>query len=384
MGSLALNAALGEPFKSQPGPPRIASDTQCDIFLANFETMIPTVESSGLQDTVAMASTAHELFKFINLTVGSSTSSSSEDASGDGSSSSLVWVILFSLLILASVTLNTVFILAVVLSRQWTSTHLLIIGFFLVNLLDYALLLFEFSLGPTLRFVYSEEACSLHQLLLQAAPLLTAATFILLVLSSLPSAAPRPSTVMKRLLVGAIISLLLSLPSLAFSGLALYPSGARHCVLDLGGVGAGMGLPTSDLQLPTAIYYLVLRALLPYWVPLLMLPLMWKNMNSKLGSSAVISLPVTVAFSQVIFLLPLALVLTARYLLAASQLPLTSRATFILDVLSSLALLISYFLHLFRPLTALVLEPSLRGSLTASPYLPVLEVETRDKTIPTI
>ena len=37
-----------------------------------------------------------------------------------------------------------------------------------------------------------------------------------------------------------------------------------------------------------------------------------------------------------------------RYLLAASQLPLTSRASFTLDVLSSLALLISYFLHLFR------------------------------------
>ena len=292
--------------------------------------MIPTVESSGLQDTVAMASTAHELFKFINLTVGSSTSS--DDTASDGSSSSLVWVILFSLLILASVTLNTVFILAVVLSRQWTSTHLLIIAFFLINLLDFALLLFEFSLGPTLRFVYSEGACSFYQLLLQAAPLLTAATFILLVLSSLPSAAPRPSTVMKRLLVGGIISLLLSLPSLAFSGLAVYPSGARHCVLDLGGVGAGMGLPTSDLQLPTAIYYLVLRwvvnsyfdltnmsnqlmprSILPYWVPMLMLPLLWRSMNSKLGNSAVISLPVTVAFSHAIFLLPLALVLTARY-----------------------------------------------------------------------
>ena len=220
--------------------------------------MIPTVESSGLQDTVAMASTAHELFKFINLTVGSSTSSS-EDASSDGSSSSLVWVILFSLLILASVTLNTVFILAVVLSRQWSSTHLIIIAFFIINLLDYALLLFEFSLGPTLRFIYSEGGCSFYQLLLQAAPLLTAATFVLLVLSSLPSAAPRPSTVLKRLLLVAIVSLLLSLPSLAFSGLALYPSGARHCVLDLGGVGAEMGLPTKDLQLPTAIYYLVLR-----------------------------------------------------------------------------------------------------------------------------
>ena len=54
------------------------------------------------------------------------------------------------------------------------------------------------------------------------------------------------------------------------------------------------------------------RALLPYWVPLLMLPLMWKSMNTKLGNSAVISLPVTVAFSHAVFLLPLALVLTAR------------------------------------------------------------------------
>ena len=44
-----------------------------------------------------------------------------------------------------------------------------------------------------------------------------------------------------------------------------------------------------------------------------MLPLLWKRMNSKLGSSALISLPVTVAFSHAIFLLPLALVLTARY-----------------------------------------------------------------------
>ena len=45
---------------------------------------------------------------------------------------------------------------------------------------------------------------------------------------------------------------------------------------------------------------------------MLMLPLLWKSMSSKLGSSAMISLPVTVAFSHSIFLLPLALVLTAR------------------------------------------------------------------------
>ena len=275
---------------------------------------------------MAMASTAKELFKFLNLTVDTSTS---DEAASTGSSSSLVWVILFSMLILVSVTLNTVFILSVILSRQCSPTHLLIIAFFLINLLDYALLLFEFSLGPTLRFVYSEGSCSFYQLLIQAAPLLTAATFILLILSTLPTAAPRPSTVLRRLMVGVLVALLVSLPSLAFTGLAVSPSGARHCVLDLGGLGAEIGLPTSDLQLPTAIYYLVLRyvssifsnqeheehlfrALLPFWVPLLLLLVLWKRLKSKAGRSPMISLPLTVAISHVIFLAPLALVLTAR------------------------------------------------------------------------
>ena len=130
-------------------------------------------------------------------------------------------------------------------------------------------------------------------------------------------------------MVGVLVALLLSLPSLAFSGLAVYPSGARHCVLDLGGVGAEMGLPTKDLQLPTAIYYLVLRyissifstqeheehffrAVLPFWVPMLLLPVLWKRLKNKAGSSPIISLPLTVAISHVIFLAPLALVLTAR------------------------------------------------------------------------
>merc|ERR1712012_138381 len=271
------------------------------------------VESREVQDTVAMASTAKELFKFLNLTVGSS---ASDEAASAGSSSSLVWVILFSMLILASVTLNTVFILSVILSRQCSPTHLLIIAFFLINLLDYALLLFEFSLGPTLRFVYSEGSCSFYQLLIQAAPILTAATFILLI----------PSTLLRRLLVGVLVALLLSLPSLAFSGLAVYPSGARHCVLDLGGVGAEMGLPTKDLQLPTALYYLVLRALLPFWVPMLLLPVLWKRLKNKAGSSPIISLPLTVAISHVIFLAPLALVLTASCTLQilAGRLPAAS------------------------------------------------------------
>jgi hypothetical protein len=255
-----------------------------------------------------LAATAEELIGFVNMTEANTEGEDSGGSSGQASSS-LVWVILFSILILASVVLNTVFLAAVVISRRWSPVNVFVILFFTVNLLDYALLLFEFSLGPSLQFAYSEPACALYQLLLQAAPLLTAGLFILLLLSSLPSAPSAPSATLRRLAPVPCLALLLSLPSLAFSGLALYPSGARHCVLDLGGLGASLGLPAASLQLPTALYYLLLRALLPLWLPLLLLPLV-RRAAPKPGAG--LSLPGTLASSHAVFLLPLTLALTAR------------------------------------------------------------------------
>ena len=54
---------------------------------------------------------------------------------------------------------------------------------------------------------------------------------------------------------------------------------------------------------------------MPFWVPMLLLPVLWKRLKNKAGSSPIISLPLTVAISHVIFLAPLALVLTARLVL---------------------------------------------------------------------
>jgi len=326
--------------------------------------MVPAVDA--VRDTLTLASTStssSHLALLVNLST--STGSGGEGAAPP-SSSPLVWLVLFSLLILASITLNTLFLVAVVVGRRWSTTNTLIISFFLVNLLDYSLLLVDFSLPSS--FPYSSSACSLHQLLLQLAPLLTSGLFLLLVLSCLhPSSPTSSSRTPHHLLVVFAICLLLSLPSLPFSSLSTLPSGEVQCTVDLGEVGATLGLPSSHLHLPTSLYHLLLRALLPLLLPLLLLPLLCRGGK---GGSLVTGGEV-VALSHGVFTAPLALATTTRCLLAATMAPLPPRTAWVLDVLTTLALLISYFLHLFRPLAAMILEPGLRSSLTSSPYTPV-------------
>jgi len=73
-----------------------------------------------------------------------------------------------------------------------------------------------------------------------------------------------------------------------------------------------------------------------------------------------VSLPVMVSLSHVVFHIPLVITITTRYILAASQTPVSSWS---LDVCEWLFLLISYFLHMFRPLLVFILEPELRLGL---------------------
>jgi len=268
--------------------------------------MVPAVDA--VRDTLSMASTSSSsshLSLLVNLS--SSTGSSGEGAAPP-SSSPLVWLVLFSLLILASITLNTLFLVAVVVGRRWSTTNILIISFFLVNLLDYSLLLVEFSLPSS--FPYSSSACSLYQLLQQLAPLLTSGLFLLLVLSCLhPSSSTSSSRTPHHLLVVLATCLLLSLPSLPFSSLSSLPSGEVQCAVDLGEVGATLGLPPSHLHLPTSLYHLVLRALLPLLLPLLLLPLLCRGGKG----GALVTGGEVVALSHGVFMAPLALATTTRY-----------------------------------------------------------------------
>ena len=98
--------------------------------------------------------------------------------SSDSSESNMVWIILFSLLIFISVLSNSLYILYNI--RRRCVTHTILSVFFLLNLLDYVLLIIEFSSEHPGQFSHSEAWCSLYQLLLQTAPLLTSITIVFL------------------------------------------------------------------------------------------------------------------------------------------------------------------------------------------------------------
>ena len=101
---------------------------------------------------------------------------------GHAQLSSLIWIVLFWILMLLSMVTNTVYVTTVfTCKRKLTTSHLLLCFFFLINLVDYGLLIFEFSLGPGSQYPYSDGSCSFYQFLLQGSPLLSSGTLLLLV-----------------------------------------------------------------------------------------------------------------------------------------------------------------------------------------------------------
>ena len=101
-----------------------------------------------------------------------------ESANSSESESNMVWIILFSLLIFISVLSNSLYILYNI--RRRCVTHTILSVFFLLNLLDYVLLIIEFSSEHPGQFSHSEAWCPLYQLLLQTVPLLTSVLIVFL------------------------------------------------------------------------------------------------------------------------------------------------------------------------------------------------------------
>merc|ERR1711953_1042804 len=281
--------------------------------------------------------------------------------------SSMVWIILFSLLILLSIITNTAHLVSSLARRQFTLPQLVLASFFLLNLLDYGLLVFEFSLTEENHFPYSEHACAVYQLLHHCSALLTATA--LLTFSRLTMRGPeqllQPNKThnLRRIslaLTVAVLLLLLLLPSVLFSEIAVYPSTARYCVIDLSGLASRIGLDINSQQVLTAVYFMLYKSVLPYWVPvaLTVLPVvkMMKKINFSDDKYFSQSLNLTIVTSFFVFNLPLALLELTRHALISSH--SGHHQAWTIQVLQSLFLLLSFFYHIFRPVACLVLNSS--------------------------
>ena len=245
-----------------------------------------------------------------------------DSSSNDGESSSVIWVILFSLVMILSVLSNIIYIVSLA-TRKVTTTRIIIGCFFVINLLDYSLIIFEFSLGPDNQFSYTDMSCALYQVLLQLSPLLSSAALLILVLQASLSSSrlfTSASSILVAVMASLALILLLVVPTLLFSEVAVYPSSARHCVVDMSGVGAGLGLDITRQHITTAIYNMVYRAGLPFWLPaaILSLPLVkiagkYHSDKSHVDLQDILTLSLGVSF--IMFSLPHAALISARYYL---------------------------------------------------------------------
>eukprot|EP00092_Neocalanus_flemingeri_P104695 GFUD01134135.1.p1 GENE.GFUD01134135.1~~GFUD01134135.1.p1 ORF type:complete len:336 (-),score=95.44 GFUD01134135.1:211-1218(-) len=285
----------------------------------------------------------------------------SKNVSPPQGSSSTVWLVLFFLVISLSMVVNTVYVATLVCRRNLTLTHLILCFFFLINLVDYGLLVFEFSLGTSNQYQYSDGSCSFYQFLLQGSPLLSSGTLLLLVYQAYCSSSCHPhSSPFLKLSILLITMTILSIPSILYSRLAVYPSTARYCVMDLSSLASWAGMDTGRQHAVNAIFFLIYKSVLTYWLPLALVifPIlrMVKMVNTMADNQLTINLTFAVTISFLVFNLPLATIVLVRQLITTLSIPVSSTTSWIIHVLHSLFLLISFFFHVFRPLVCLVLD----------------------------
>jgi len=315
-----------------------------------------------------------------------------------------IWIVLFSMVMVISVIANSIFVLAVLTnSKKHTVTHLLICLLFLINLVDYGLLIFEFILGISHHYPYGEASCALYQFLLQGNPLLSGGTVLLLVYqahsaSSLQSNNnistasrrlwPRSSFTTTLLLTSVLLlaTSLISIPSAVYSHVSESHSGTRYCVMDLSDVAEWGGLGPGRGSIPTALYYLIYKSVLTYWVVVgLAGPSacrLYRLTNTSHDKQQTITLALAVSASYATFYLLHAAIVFIRHVADIAEISISDKTAWIISVAQSLFWLLATFSHFFRPTLCLLLDPDLKldvcSLLGGQGYSSVMDYSTQE------
>ena len=92
-----------------------------------------------------------------------------------------VWVVLFGLIMTLSVVANLMLCASVLgLPKKHNMVYLLLMLLFALNLVDYGLLIFEFTLGVEHQYPHTLEACAVYQTVSKGNPIIQAAVIVLL------------------------------------------------------------------------------------------------------------------------------------------------------------------------------------------------------------
>lgn len=169
-----------------------------------------------------------------------------------------VWIALFGLLMLLSLLANVAFIFSVSQSKKKQSTALvyfLHVLLFAINLMEYCILIFDFSRGLEHQYAYGQVACAFYQATAKSLPILQAAIVVIMLFVVHNKF---NTWLCSALITTGLLGLFATLAIVTgyFSDI-VNVDGKRYCEIEVSGH-----------QQEISIYYLV-HCILSYWLPLL-------------------------------------------------------------------------------------------------------------------
>eukprot|EP00095_Tigriopus_kingsejongensis_P003757 maker-scaffold499_size154954-snap-gene-0.18 protein:Tk03757 transcript:maker-scaffold499_size154954-snap-gene-0.18-mRNA-1 annotation:"pyroglutamylated rfamide peptide receptor" len=321
------------------------------------------------------------------LILSSEDSPAMEDTSKVGGS---VWIFLFGFVIILSVLSNLALCTAIVLDRRKHKiVYFMLIFFFIINVIDYSVLFFEFSLGMDHIFPYSESLCTLYQVTLRSYPILQAWAIVILlhytcnvylmpeVMSPTSAGHHQRSnhttvvqcnsrtsnfSLMGSILLGLFLATcLFSIPTAYFAKVVVFEGDLSYCEID----PTALASPEGNVHKAVSFYYLIYQALLSYWLPLLVsIPFMHRLAYSKHGDKFLeVTIVSWTAISFFVFYLLHGCVVLIRHSLDVSNYDLSSYHGWMIKVLQSLFWLLAFTSHVFRPALVILLDPDLKESV---------------------
>lgn len=277
-----------------------------------------------------------------------------------------VWVVLFGLVMTLSILANLVLVISVLQmkKKRQNLVYLLLIVLFLVNIVDYGLLIFEFSLGLEHEYPHGQAPCAVYQTVSKGNPIVQALVILLLVFYAANQYADQKSRdcggAGHRLSTPALIGLflsgltviygLLALPTAAFAKIVIV-EGKRYCEIE---VGQG--------QKEISVYYLVYSAILSYWLPLLLsiTPMIRLAKVANSDKYPEVTVVLATASSFFLFYSLHGCIVLVRHSLDAVGISLDTHHSWMIKVGQSLLWLVAYFWHVTRPLLAFLMDPELK------------------------
>jgi len=286
-----------------------------------------------------------------------------------------VWVVLFGLVMTLSILANMVLVISVLQmkKKRQNLVYLLLILLFLVNLVDYGLLIFEFSLGLEHEYPHGKAPCAVYQTVSKGNPIVQALVILLLVFYTSNQFAVRKSrdcgAAGHRLGTPALIGLflsgltviygLLALPTAAFAKIVIVED-KRYCEIEVG-----------EGQKEISIYYLVYSAVLSYWLPLLLsiTPMIRLAKVANSDKYPEVTVVLATASSFFLFYSLHGCIVIVRHSLDAVGITLDTHHSWMIKVGQSLLWLVAYFWHVTRPLLVFLMDPELKiKGCCQSPY----------------